>query len=92
MYYLQLEQNKFCFKLELSKKEEAEQARQIFRPQLFDKAKQHNIEIYQNGRIGKWMTIAALTETYLKTDNNGLIDLKTTIELIRRIEKMLCDI
>jgi len=90
-YYLQLEHTKFCFKLAPYKREEAEQARQIFRPQLFDKAKQHNIEIYQNGRIGNYMTIAALTETYLKTDNNGLIDFDTTIELIRRIEKMFCD-
>lgn len=91
-YYLQLEHTKFCFKLTPYKREEAEQARQIFRSQLFDKAKEHQIEVYQNGRIGSYMTVAALTEPYLKTNSEGFLDLDATLELLKRVEEMFRDI
>ncbi len=91
-YYLQLEHNKFCFKLYPYKREKAEAVRHDYRQLLYQKAKQHNINIYQNGRVGNYMTVAALTEPFLKTDTNGLLDFDKTVEQIRLIEKMLCEI
>jgi hypothetical protein len=91
-YYLQLEHNKFCFKLYPYKRENAEEIRQYYRSLLYPKAKESKINIYQNGRIGNYMTVAALSEQYLKTDDQGLIDFEKTVNLIKRIEKMICEL
>jgi hypothetical protein len=91
-YYLQLEHGKFCFKLYPYKRENAEEVRLYYRSLLYQKAKQHNIDIYQNGRIGNYMTVAALTESYLKTDEKGIIDIDRTVKLMTRIEAMMCEI
>ena len=52
----------------------------------------HNIEIYKNGRIGKYMTVAALNEPYIKTDYKGFLDIDKTIELIEQIQKVIDEI
>ena len=70
-------------------RKDAETTRSHFRNLLYLKAKEHNIDIYQNGRIGKWMTVAALSEPYIKTDAYGFLDLKSTIENIKRIQEMI---
>ncbi|MBQ0907758.1 PD-(D/E)XK nuclease family protein [Flavobacterium sp. F-328] len=91
-YYLQLEHKKFCFKLTPKKREDAEKTREHFRSLLYPKAKEHQINIYQNGRIGNWMTAAALSEPYLKTDENGFLDLNVTVENIKKIQKMFDEV
>ena len=88
-YYLQLEHGKFCFKLHPYKREKARQIREYYRSLLYPKAKEHNIEIYQNGRIGKWMTVAALKKAYIETDKNGFLDMEGTIKTIKDIQKIL---
>ncbi|MCT4616149.1 MAG: PD-(D/E)XK nuclease family protein [Marinifilaceae bacterium] len=91
-YYLQLEHRKFCFKLYPYKREKARQIRDYYRSLLYPKAKEHNIKIYQNGRIGKWMTVAALKTSYIETDKNGFLDMKETIKTIKEIQNMLNEI
>lgn len=88
-YYLQLEHNKFCFKLSPEKREHAELTRSHYRNLLYPKAKEHGIEIYQNGRIGQWMTAAALSTPYLIENENGFLDIDATVENIRKIQKMV---
>ena len=91
-YYLQLEHGKFCFKLYPYKREKARQIRDYYRSLLYPKAKERNIEIYQNGRIGKWMTVAALRKAYIETDKNGFLDMEGTISTIKSIQNMLDEI
>jgi hypothetical protein len=91
-YYLQLEHNKFCFKLYPYKREQAEEVRSYYRSLLYQKAREHKLNIHQNGRIGNYMTVAALTEPYLKTNELGMIDFEETVGLIKKIEKMICEI
>jgi hypothetical protein len=91
-YYLQLEHKKFCFKLTPKKREDAEKTRAHFRDLLYTKAREHKINIHQNGRIGKWMTAAALSEPYLKIDENGFLVMEKTVENIKKIQRMIDDI
>lgn len=91
-YYLQLEHSKFCFKLYPYKRDKAREIRDYYRSLLYPKAKEHKIGIYQNGRIGNYMTVAALSEDVRKTDGNGILDIEKTIQEIRRIEKMVNEI
>lgn len=88
-YYLQIESGKFCFKLCSYDPNLRREIRDYYRKQLFESASKHNIEIYKNGRIGKWMTVAALSSDFRKLDENGWIDMDRTIQEIRKIEKML---
>jgi len=91
-YYLQLEHKKFCFKLVPNGKEKAREIRDYYRSLLYPAARKHNIEIYQNGRIGKWMTVAALRNDVRVEKADGLIDMGETIKNIRKIESMILDI
>lgn len=91
-FYLQLEHSKFCFKMSPEKREAAEESRNHFRSLLYPKANKHGVKVYQNGRIGQWMTVAALSEPYIKTFENGFLDMKSTVENIKKIEKMLSEI
>ena len=93
-YYLQLEHHKFCFKIAVDNddKNNSYNIRNHYREKLFEKMKEYNIEIYQNGRIGKYMTVAALSEPYIKTDNKGFLDIDKTIELVKQIQKAVSEI
>jgi hypothetical protein len=91
-YYLQLEHTKFCFKMTPEKRENAEATRSHYRSKLYKKANEHQITIYQNGRIGQWMTVAALKDSYLKADSKGYLDMNATVENIKKIQKMVNEI
>ena len=91
-YYLQLEHNKFCFKLTLANREKADEVRDYYRGLLYQKAAEHNVEIYQKGRIGKNMTVAALKNPFIAVDKNGFLDMDSTIKNIRFVEKMMDEI
>lgn len=89
---MQLEEKKFCFKIHFYNRDKANEIRAHFRSKLYPKAKESGIEIYQNGRIGKWMTVAALKENYWKTDDNGLINMEKTVKRIKGVEAMVDDL
>ena len=94
-HYLQIEENKFCFKLELSGELDEyspdlkREIRDHHRQQVFAKAEDHGIQVEKSGRIGKSMTVAILSDDYRKCDKDGLIDMDKTIEEIKKIEKMV---
>lgn len=91
-YYLQLEQNKFCFKLYPHKREVAEKVRNHYRSKLFEKANELGVKVFQNGRIGNSMTVAALTNSYIATNQDGFLDFEKTILNIKNAENLLCKI
>lgn len=87
--YLQLEQTKFCFKVTCEKTNKSREIRDFYRSKLYPKAHQRGIDIYQNGRIGTWMTVAALKQQYIKTDNNGFLNMNETTLLLKSIQNMV---
>lgn len=95
-YYLQLEHNKFCFKISPYDVNRNYEIRNFYRNILFPKASQAGIKIRRNGRClkgkTKTMTVAKLDYPYIKTDKNGLIDMEATIKEISRIEQVLKEI
>ena len=90
-YYLQLEQDKFVFKLYAYQENERREIRDFYRKYLYKKAKELNIGISQFGRLGKWMGVAKLNSEYRITKENGLLDFQATVENIRRIEKLISE-
>ena len=88
-FYLQLEQNEMVFKLYCEKPESRYETRDFYRSKLYPKAKELKIDIYQFGRIGQWMSVARLNESYRKTDSEGLIDMVKTVEALKKMQHLI---
>ncbi len=88
--YLQLETNKFIFKLNVDKhRENCSKLREHCRKPLFEIAKEQKISIEKYGRAGAYMGIAKLAGDYRISTADGLIDLPATIENLRKMERLL---
>lgn len=82
-YYLQLEQDKFVFKLIVDKKDERREVREYYRSFLYNKANELNIKISRFGRLGKHMGVAKLNSEYRITNKNGLLDIQATVDNLK---------
>lgn len=91
-FYLQLEQNEMVFKLYCEKPESRYEIRDFYRSKLYPKAKELKIDVYQFGRIGQWMGVARLNESYRKTDSSGLIDMDKTVETLKKMQHLIDEI
>jgi hypothetical protein len=88
-YYLQLEQDKFVFKLIVDKKDERKVVRDYYRSFLYKKANELNIGITQFGRIGKHMGVAKLNSEYRITNKSGLLDIHATVENLKTMMNLI---
>lgn len=89
-YYLQLEHAKLCIKIYVDgSREDRYHVRSKFRQKLYPLAKEHHVDIYQNGRIGKWMTVAALSNEYRKENDKGTINMDRTLSNLKRVSHLL---
>lgn len=91
-FYLQLEQNEMVFKLYCEKPESRCEIRDFYRSKLYPKAKELKINVYQFGRIGQWMGVARLNESYRKTDTEGLLDMDKTVETLKKMQHLIDEI
>jgi len=88
-YYLQLEQDKFVFKLIVDIKDERIEVRDYYRSFLYKKANELNIEISQFGRLGKHMGVAKLNSDYRITNKNGLLDIQATVKNLKTMMNLI---
>ena len=88
-FYLQLEQEKFVFKLYVYKESERREVRDFYRKNLYEQANDLNINISQFGRIGTYMGVAKLNSEYRILNENGLLDIKATIENMKELMKLI---
>lgn len=95
-FYLQLEQNKFCFKISPTDISLNYEIRDYYKNLLFRHAEKIGLKIKRNGRCikgkTKTMTVAKLISNYIITDSNNIIDLNQTIEKIIEIESLINEI
>jgi hypothetical protein len=88
-YYLQIEQGKLVFKLYVYKENERREIRDFYRRILYKNAEKLNIGISQFGRIGTYMGVAKLNSEFRKTDENGILDFKATLENLKKIVELI---
>lgn len=88
-FYLQLEYSKLIFKLYAYKSDYRSEIRDYYRSRLYPIAKAQGIDIHQYGRIGRYMGVAKLKDDYRIKNENGLIDISSTIENLRKMEKLI---
>ncbi|MEZ5537707.1 MAG: PD-(D/E)XK nuclease family protein [Thiolinea sp.] len=88
-FYLQLEYEKFIFKLNVYESDYRNEIRDYYRKKLYSAAESQNINIHQYGRIGEYMGVAKLNEDYRILNENGLIDITATIDNLKKMEKLI---
>lgn len=89
-YYLQLEQDKLCFKIHVTSELETRKAvRGYFRYHLYKISEAKKMNLIQHGKIGKYMSVARLKEDYRVFDKNGLIDMKQTLANLIKYQDLL---
>ena len=89
--YLQLEENKLCFRIEVKDKSKQSSFRNSWCKMLINSEEKFGLNIYRPSRLGKgtWMTAAILDSDYRQTDEDGKLDMEKTITLLRKAEKLL---
>lgn len=89
--YLQLEQEKLCFKIWVSDKPKRSELRAYWHSKIASECPKHAVKVKRPNRFGngKFMTVATFDGEYRGTDIRGLLDLGETVSLIHRAESVL---
>ncbi|OAO80282.1 hypothetical protein A0O32_1531 [Anoxybacillus flavithermus] len=88
--YLQLEREKLCVKIEVADKEKRAYLRTNWCQKVLEKSKDFQLHVKKPSRFGngRCMTVAVL-ENYIITNKDGILDLTSTIDVLKRAEKLL---
>jgi len=91
--YLQLEEGKLCFKLEVEDEREQTRQRNAWHKRLVAAGKRSTLTIQKPPRFGKGrcMTAAVLDGDYRQCDSSGRLDLNATVELLHQVEMVMED-
>lgn len=88
--YLQLEQNKLCFKISVDSPEKRENLKWKWHEKILRSANNSIIKVIKPVlRSGQWMTVAVMEDDYRQTDTEGKLDLDKTVGVLREVEKIL---
>lgn len=89
--YLQLEQEKLCFKIWVKNRESRAELRDKYYCVLIAAGEKYGQRIIRPARmgIGEYMTVAILGTEYRICDENGLIDISKTVAYLRDLTEIL---
>lgn len=89
--YLQLEEGKLCFKIEVEDKALQASSWEEWHNVLMTAPKSGDIAVQRPSRrrSGTWMTVAIAEGDYRKTNDQGVLDLDKTLAVLRRAEALL---
>lgn len=91
-FYLQLEQDRFVFKLTTQNAINRGLLRDVYRKKLFKKAAEMGIGLSKFGRSGQYMGVARLNAEYRIADDNGVLDLPATVKNLKRFMELIDEI
>lgn len=91
--YLQLEQDKFCFKIVVEPAEKRSALRDRWHSVVISKCVERGLRAKRPGRFGSgvYMTVVLLDQEFRVTESNGLIDMEATIKVLHFAESVLDD-
>jgi hypothetical protein len=88
--YLQLEEGKLCFKVETSDKARRFPEWSAWHEAVLLAARGRRLGVSPaRRRLGTWMTVALMDGDYCRTNEQGLVDLERTVEVLRQAEGLL---
>jgi hypothetical protein len=91
--YLQIEQDKFCFKIVVEPGEKRRDFRDHWHNLVISKCPEHGLRAKRPDRFGNgvYMTVVILDQEFRVMDSNGLIDMEATIKVLHSAESVLDD-
>lgn len=88
--YLQLEQGKLCYKIEVKDKALRAQQWEQWHQSVMQKQSDFELKIKRPRRAdGTYMTVAVLDGDYRQVDARGIIDMSRTVALLKQAERLL---
>ena len=88
--YLQLEQDKFCFKIWVKNNDERRSLRSKWHKIIKTKAQDNKLDLVKPSRFGngEYMTVCVFNGEYRET-TNGMVNIEKTVARLRKAEKLL---
>lgn len=89
--YLQLEEEKLCFKIKVEEQDRYKSLRGKWHERVMKASEEASLEARKPDRFGHGthMTVAVLEGSYLETDEEGLVDVEETLARLREAEDIL---
>jgi hypothetical protein len=89
--YLQLQEEKLCFKISVDKEGRYSEMRDKWHGRVVEAGEEASVQVRKPDRFGHGgtMTVAVFEDGYLKTDEDGLIDIDEAIARLREAEEIL---
>jgi hypothetical protein len=89
--YLQLEQEKFCFKISVEDKERQADLRNYWKERILRMSSERSLKVNKPNRLGrgKCMTVAVLEQDFRVLDCDGRLAMERTILVLRSAQKIL---
>lgn len=91
--YLQLEQDKFCFKVCVEDAERRRELRQYWHERILEACRERGLGARRPDRFGhgQYMTVAILDQEYRCTNLDGALDMQATLQLLNRAMSVIDD-
>lgn len=89
--YLQLENDKLCFKISVNEKENYTKLRNHWHRKIVEESKSHDLQVVKPARFGhgKQMTVAVLDNDYRVTDEKQKLEVEKTISKLKEAVAIL---
>ncbi|QIL44467.1 hypothetical protein G7045_09455 [Acidovorax sp. HDW3] len=89
--YLQLEQDKLCFKISVDDEEKRKNLRQLWHEKILSKCQESGLKAKRPNRFGngQYMTVAILDQEYQAVNDKGLIDMPGTLKTLQSAQSVL---
>jgi hypothetical protein len=89
--YLQLEEDRLCFKISVDKSRNRTELRTKWYEQIKEKAKENELSLKKPGRFGngQYMTVCIYDGDYRVTNDDNVIDITGTVTLLKKAESLL---
>jgi GNAT superfamily N-acetyltransferase len=89
--YLQLEEDKLCFKVWVSESHRRRELRTKWHERIKEKARKNGIPVKKPSRFGngQYMTVCIYEGDYRKTNGDNVIDITSTVKLLKKAESLL---
>ena len=89
--YLQLEDDKLCFKIWVDKSQDRRDLRSMWHSRIKEKGSEYDLVLEKPARFGNgtYMTVCIYGGEYRITDDNGILNVASTVKRLKKAEELL---
>lgn len=89
--YLQLEEDRLCFKISVDKSRDRKELRAKWHEQIKEKSNEYKLSLKKPSRFGngQYMTVCIYDGDYRVTNEDKVIDIASTVRILKKAESLL---